>query len=188
MKRNLGLFTFAVSSLLSVASMAQDTGSDNHTITVKVPEVAILDLHSSESALDFDASFVQTSPLEAGTKITDAEDNSNTWLNYSSILKDGGVESRHIDVKASEVVPGIAIKVTAGSATGGKGTLGGSDGTVTLTVEDQSIVSAIGSAYTEDGPNKGHQLTYVFEALDDNYGDLLAKDYAVQVTYTLADN
>jgi hypothetical protein len=189
MKTNLGLLTFAVGSLISMAGMAQgaDTQTDNHTITVTVPSVALLDLHSTDSK-NFSATFVQPAPLEAGEKITDPDDNTDTWLNYSSILTADGATTRHVDVSASEVVPGIDIKVTAGAATGGKGTLGGSDGEITLTTSDQSVISGIGSAYTETGASKGHKLTYTFEALDDDYGDLVADEYAVKVTYTLADN
>ncbi|AWV98884.1 hypothetical protein DJ013_12155 [Arcticibacterium luteifluviistationis] len=172
---------------MSVTSMAQDTQTDNHVITVKVPNVALLDLESTASK-NFNAEFTQATPLEAGEKITKAQDNSDTWLNYSSILVDGGASSRHVDVKIDELVPGITIKVKAGNASTGEGTLGSTGGRVTLSTVDQVAVAGIGSAYTETGASKGHRLTYSFNAPNSSYADLRAKDYAVTVTYTLADD
>lgn len=186
MKRNLGLAVFALGTILSVSAIAQDTETDNHVITVKVPNVALLDLESA-SRKNFNAKFKQDRPLEAGEKITNAEDNSNIWLNYSSILPDG-TASRHVDVKISEVVPGVTIKVKAGNSSTGKGKKGSSAGRVTLSATDQPVINGIGSAYTETGDNKGHQLTYSFNAPDNTYKNLVAKDYAVTVTYTLTDD
>lgn len=188
MKVKLGFLTFAVGSLISMTIMAQDTQTDNHVITINVPNVALLDLETSiEGGKNFEANFIQGTPLEAGEKITDPEDNSDTWLNYSSILP-SGTESRRVDVKASVLVPGVDIKVTAGKSATGKGTLGTPAGEVTLKTDGQEIVSKIGSAYTTSGPSNGHKLTYVFEANDDEYGKLVEQKTAVTVTYTLADN
>lgn len=182
---------FVLSSLLCVANIAysQDTNQDSHTITVTIPEVALLDIEPGASK---DITAIFTHSGEAGDPLVAPANNTSLWLNYSSILKTGGATARAISVAiTSGTAPGVSIKVTAGAATGGQGTLGTPAAQVTLTGSSQSIITGVGSAYTGDGASQGHQLTYVFEAADVNYGNLRSNDGSpdvVTVTYTLADN
>lgn len=188
MKKVHALAILAISSLIAFQANAQDTNTDNHQITVVVPNVALLDLETSVSK-DFNAAFAQPDPDEAGEKVAVPDDNSDLWLNYSSIIPSALTGGRTVKVKASTVVPGVGIIVVAGAATsGGKGTLGTPTAAVTLTTTDQSLITGIGSAYTETGPSKGHQLTYSFTALDADYALLRAETTPVTVTYTLVDN
>lgn len=168
---------------LGFNASAQDKSADGHQITIVVPEVALLDIETAERK-DFAATFPTT--LEAGEKIAAAEKNSSLWLNYSSILYK--TESRHIDVRASALIPGVDITVEAGESTSGSGTLGKPTGSVILTEKDQPIITSIGSAYTNSGAKNGHQLTYSFSTPDENYAKLRAGKTAVTLTYTLADN
>ncbi len=187
MKKVQFLALVAMLSGAVVEVSAQDNNTDNHQITVVVPNVALLDLESSV-AKNFTAAFAQPTPLEAGQKVTVPNNNNDVWLNYSSIIP-GSVTSRTVKVKASAVLPGVGIGVVAGAATAsGKGTLGTPTALVTLTTADQSIITGIGSAYTETGAANGHQLTYSFTALDADYAALRAASTAVTVTYTLVDN
>ncbi len=182
---------FVLSSLLCLANIAysQDSNQDSHTITVNIPEVALLDIEPNASK-DITATFTHSG--EAGDPLTAPANNTSLWLNYSSILKTGGATARAITVAiTSGTAPGVSIKVTAGTATGGQGTLGTPAAQVTLTGSAQSIITGVGSAYTGDGASQGHQLTYVFEAADANYANLRSNDGSpdvVTVTYTLADN
>ena len=168
---------------------AQDTQTDNHQITVVIPNIALLDLEASVSK-NFSAAFSQATPVEAGDKLTIPAANTDLWLNYSSILPTTGPgsTSRRVDVKASALVPGVTISVVAAASTSGFGTKGTPASAVTLTTTDQPIINTIGSAYTVTGPNNGHRLTYSFAALDANYAALRAGSTVVTVTYTLADN
>ena len=190
----MNLKKIAFLALLSISSMpfivnAQDTQTDNHQITVVIPNVALLDLESSISK-NFSAGFTQATPFEAGDKITIPAANTDLWLNYSSILPTTGPgsTSRRVDVKASALVAGVTIQVVAAAATTGFGTKGTPAAAVTLTTADQPIINTIGSAYTVTGPSNGHRLTYSFSALDANYAALRAGSTVVTVTYTLADN
>ncbi|MGR3812147.1 hypothetical protein [Jiulongibacter sp. NS-SX5] len=187
MKKIISLATVVICAF-NIAN-AQDTNSDNHQITVVVPNIALLDIEPGTAATrNFTSTFSQPIPLEAGEKISDADDNDDLWINYSSILPTA-VTSRRVDVKASALPEGVTIKVKASAAAaGGAGTKGSSAGEVTLSTTDQEVISGIGSAYTGTGVNNGHQLTYSFEALDTDYEDLRAKNTTVTVTYTLVDN
>jgi hypothetical protein len=171
-------------TILGFSAQAQDTRTDNHTITIVVPDIAILDLETGASK-NFTASFASTK--EAGDKVVLPAANTDLWLNYSSILPTA-IGSRRVDVKASVLVPGVDISVEAGAATTGFGTKGTSTAAVVLTTADQPIVNKIGSVYTISGPKYGHLLTYSFAALDANYANLRAASTPVTVTYTLVDN
>ena len=187
MKKVQVLASVAIVFFLGAQVNAQDTNTDNHQVTIVVPNVALLDLETSV-AKNFSATFTQPTPLEAGQKVLVPGNNTDLWLNYSSIIPTT-VTARTVKVKASAVVPGVGIAVVAGVATtGGKGTLGTPTAAVTLTTTDQSLITGIGSAYTETGPAKGHQLTYSFTANDADYAALRAASTAITVTYTLVDN
>lgn len=171
---------------ISANMKAQDAISDNHNITITIPSVAILDIEPSASKnilMGF------TAPTEAGLPITAAATNNTLWLNYSSI-KTATVTTRHISAKLDALIPGVDIKVTAAAAVGGAGALGTPTSTLTLTATDQSLISLIGSAYTEDGSGKGHNLTYtITPGATAAYGDLTATTTAIaKVTYTFVDN
>lgn len=159
-----------------------DTTSDFHTITVEVPQFAIIDIEL-DATTNIDMNF--TKPLEAGLPIIAPIDDSSLWLNYSSIVSSGNTNS--ITTKINDLIPGIDVNVTAGSANGGFGTLGTPTSTVTLSTSDQSVINDIGSAYTEDGINKGHNLTYNIVSTG-TYGNIVADTHIVTVTYTITEN
>ena len=184
MKRILAI---AVITFLSFKASAQDTGTDNHQISVVIPNIALLDLESSGTK-NFTSTFVQPTPLEAGQKISAPANNNDTWLNYSSILPSTLVLSRRVDVKLNTPVPGVDISVVAGASASGSGTKGTPTSAVTLTATNQPLINSIGSAYTATGASNGHNLTYAFTAADANYGNLRAATTVVTVTYTLVDN
>lgn len=183
----MSLVAFAVSANLN----AQDTNTDNHTITISIPEVALVDI---EPAATKNITLGFTAPTEAGQPVTANASNTTLWLNYSSI-KSVADPTRNVTVKLNAVIPGIDIHVTAAAATGaGAGTLGTPSAQLTLSAVDQTIVSGIGSAYTGNGANNGHNLTYALAAGSGPggvaaYADLQATATTVAtVTYTISDN
>jgi hypothetical protein len=183
----MSLAAFAFSTNLK----AQDSNTDNHTIGITIPEVALVDI---EPAANKNITLGFTAPDEAGLPIVPSGTNNTLWLNYSSI-KSVADATRNVSVKVDAIIPGIDIRVTAATATGsGGGTLGTPSAQLTLTAADQTIVSGIGSAYTGDGANNGHNLTYALAAGSGSgtiaaYADLEATTTAVAtVTYTISDN
>lgn len=183
----MSLATFALSSNLQ----AQDTNKDEHTVTISVPEVALVDI---EPAATKNITLGFTAPTEAGNPITPNTANSTLWLNYSSI-KSVADPTRNVSVKVNAIIPGIDIHVTAAAATGaGGGTLGTPAAQLTLSSTDQTIISGIGSAFTGNGANNGHNLTYALAAGSGPggvavYADLQAiATTTATVTYTISDN
>lgn len=183
----MSLAAFALSANLK----AQDTNADNHTITISVPEVALVDI---EPAATKNITLGFTAPTEAGNPVIPNTSNTTLWLNYSSI-KSVADPTRNVSVSVNAVIPGIDIQVTAAAATGsGGGTLGTPVAQLTLSATDQTIISGIGSAYTGNGANNGHNLTYALAAGSGPggvavYADLQAAATTVAtVTYTISDN
>ncbi|SDQ86607.1 hypothetical protein SAMN05421664_2896 [Chryseobacterium soldanellicola] len=189
--KNLKL-TLALSLVtFGIAANAQDTNTDNHTIGITIPEVALVDI---EPAASKNITLGFTAPTEAGLPITPTGTNNTLWLNYSSI-KSVTDATRNVSVRLNALIPGIDIRVTAATATGaGGGTLGTPSAQLTLSAADQTIISGIGSAYTGDGANNGHNLTYALAPGSGAgtiaaYADLQATTAAVAtVTYTISDN
>ncbi|MDF2834217.1 hypothetical protein [Chryseobacterium indoltheticum] len=183
----MSLAAFALSANLK----AQDTNADNHTITISVPEVALVDI---EPAATKNITLGFTAPTEAGNPVIPNTSNTTLWLNYSSI-KSVADPTRNVSVSVNAIIPGIDIQVTAAAATGsGGGTLGTPVAQLTLSATDQTIISGIGSAYTGNGANNGHNLTYALAAGSGPggvavYADLQAAATTVAtVTYTISDN
>jgi len=184
MKR--ALFLLALIAGLVNASFGQDTNTDNHTLTVVIPEVALVDV---EPAASKNITLTYTAPTEAGLSLTGAN-NSSLWLNYSSI-KTATIPTRVVSVKLDQVIGGVNLKVTASADAGnGDGTVGTPAGSaLTLTTGDQQLITGIGSCYTGDGASSGHNLTYEVD-LTGTYADLQANSpgTALTVTYTISTN
>lgn len=171
--------------LHSIKLQAQDGNTDNHTIGVTIPELALVDIEPAASkniTLNF------TAPTEAGDPIIAPSNNSSLWINVSSI-KSNSDPTRTVSVKLSALVPGVDIKVKAAADAGlGAGTMGTPSTQLTLSTSDQGIVTGIGSAYTGNGASKGYNLTYNISCPNGNYANLAASAVVATVTYTISDN
>ena len=186
-KKLLALAALGVVFALNTNAQTDDK-DDNHTVSINIPEVAILDLEGKTAiSLNVEA------PTEAGEAVdfSKAKD-SSIWLNYSSIVSKKE-NSRDVSVKISknDVPDGMLLKVTASSDAGnGDGTMGKSTGTVTLTNKDQKVIDGIGSCYTGDGEKNGHNLNYSLE-LDPtkgSYADIdFDQDVTLTITYTISN-
>jgi hypothetical protein len=177
--------TIILGLIRSVDLNAQDGNTDNHTIGITIPEVALVDI---EPAASRNISMNFTAPTEAGNPIIAPNNNSTLWINVSSI-KSTGDPTRTVSVKLTALIPGVAIKVTAAADAGqGAGTMGTPSSQLTLSTSDQGIVTGIGSAYTGNGASKGYNLTYNVSSPDGNYGNLSANAAIATVTYTISDN
>ncbi|WP_395765352.1 hypothetical protein [Elizabethkingia anophelis] len=190
-KLNYPLALSIVLITLSANVKAQDKNFDNHSIAITIPEVAIVDI---EPAASKNLTLAFTAPTEAGLPLNAPSPNSTLWLNYSSI-KSQTDPTRNVTVKLNALVPGVDIKVTAAAATGsGGGTRGTPSAQLILSAADQTIISGIGSAYTGNGANNGHNLTYALNYGSTvgsvaSYSDLEATATASAiVTYTISDN
>jgi len=170
---------------LGGSAYAQDTHVASHTLTVTIPSVSILDIEGTPSALDLKFA----APIEAGLGLANEAIDNSLWLNYTFI---GTTEkpSAAVSAKITGTIPYFTIKLAAGAATGtaGAGTKGVPvTNAITLSTTEQQLISGIGSSYTGDGPNNGHQLTYTATLTDQNSFANLTKitNTPVLVTYTI---
>lgn len=191
MKTLSRIFFSAAIVAVSFNAQAQDDDDDVHDIVIGVPAVALVDI---EAASGTTINLLADAPTEAGLAVdfSTGASNSDLWLNYSSI-KDSANATRKITARiTSGTMPaGMTLTVTAGADAGnGDGTAGTSAGAVNLTGTDQDIITGIGSVYTADGINNGHNLTYGL-TLGGGAGSYAALDASnnttVQITYTISD-
>lgn len=166
-------------------ALAADKNSDEHKVTISIPKVALLDLEGTK-----DITLKIDGPTEAGEAVSFKNaTNSGIWVNYSSIAD--GNNTRKVTVEIDKEVPsGIYLKVLASGYSGsGKGNIGQVTGqNLTLKTTPQNIVTKVGSCYTGDKAENGHNLTYSLElTADADYGKLLEGETEITVTYTLVD-
>ena len=175
---------------LCFIGFSQDTKTNNHTLTVTIPEVALLDLETSANK-NFTLAFTGPIGGEAGKRIQNPFSNSDIWINYTSIVTASGPDqTRDVNVTSSVINPaGTAFSATAASDAGaGAGAVGNALGNVSIDNTIQQIIMNVGSCYTGNGPAKGHRLTYNTNVVNANYGLLRAGNTVMVITYTLTDN
>ena len=171
--------------------VAQDDNDDVHNVSIQVPEVALLDIEANGSK---DITLGPDVPTEAGEALDFSnETNSDLWLNYSSIVGSKSDPRRDITVQiTSGTVPAsMVLSVEASTDAGaGDGTMGIPGTSITLNPKAQNIITGVGSAYTGNGPSKGHLLTYKL-SLDPKKGSYASLDFdqanTLGITYTLTD-
>ena len=174
-------------------AFAQDTNTDTHTVTIGIPEVALLDL---ESATGTAITLNGTAPSEAGEAMVFNAKNSDIWINYSSIVGSKSDPSRNVTVQITDgqVPDGLVLSVVAAQDAGkGDGTMGKAekDAIALSTKKADKIIDGVGSAYTGNGAKKGHNLTYTL-TLDSSKGSYAKVDFdqaqTLSITYTLSDD
>jgi hypothetical protein len=170
---------------------AQDNNDSNvasHGVEIKIPTVALVDVEGTDGEAGTINLTPDVSSLEAGEAVDFSTANDNSlWLNYTSVV--AANQTRTVTASISGTLPsGVSLKLLASGITTGNGTRGSSAGEITLSGNGQSVVTGIGSAYTESGENKGHQLTYTLDMNNNSYAGLVANDsYNVTVTYTITE-
>ena len=183
---------FALFVLVATTNIfAQDTEQDSHSLTIGIPEVALLDI---ESVTSNSISLNATAPTEAGEKVVFNQSNSDLWLNYSSIVGKNSSRDITVQITDGDVPSGIDLTVVAASYEGdGEGTMGEVD-SESITLDDKkasTIIKGIGSAYTGNGAKQGHNLTYKIAQNDDKdaYSELnFEESTTLTITYTLSDD
>ncbi len=168
---------------------AQDANTSSHNLTIVFPEIALIDIESTEGV---DISFEIDNPdVEAGESFQIHEQNDDLWLNYTSLVSQSGA-SRSISVHTNSnlEVPGLAISLIASAHSGaGDGDLGIPTETVMPSQTPSYILTGIGTAFTGDGTSNGHKLTYKLD-YEGNMTDLESMSGEVAtviVIYTITD-
>jgi len=151
-------------------------------VSISIPEVAVVDIEPDNSPI----SFSMTSPTSGGSSLLLATQNKSKWINYSCALSSFST-NRNIYIASTNGVPdGLSLKLTIGNAVGGRGKLGNSMGTISLSTTPQLIIADIGRGYTGNGTNAGHQLTYKLSISD--YAKLAASEStSIQIMLTISE-
>ncbi len=187
------LFFAAVIVLSANGVIAQDINKDSHMVTINIPDVALLDLEDLSGTSPVGTiTLAGTVPTEAGLPMTfgAAATNATIWMNYSSIL--GSAPSRIVTVSITggTLPSGLKLTVSAAVYSGsGEGTTGTPTGIISLDGSAKNIIEGIGSAYTGNGKDNGHLLTYQLGYADTaNYAGLdFNNSDDLTITYTLSD-
>ncbi|MCI0921990.1 hypothetical protein [Sphingobacterium rhinopitheci] len=177
--------TLAGIAICGTASAQVDGQTATHGIDVTIPLVSIIDIEATSGA---NISFSFTAPNEAGEAIVAPTANNSLWLNYSTIVAEN--KTKQISVKLSNLIDGATIGLVAGPDAGEGGGIVGGPTTIAdgLTTADKPLITAIGSAYTGTGTEKGHQLTYTLTPTNSSYGAIIgAAAKSTTVTYTISD-
>jgi hypothetical protein len=175
-------------SNVAIAQDNNDTNEASHSVEISIPTVALVDVEGTDGEATTINLTPDVSALEAGEAVDFSTANDNSlWLNYTSVV--ASEQTRNVTASISGTLPtGVSLKLQAGGISTGNGALGSSAGEVVLTGTGQNVVTGIGSAYTESGENKGHQLTYTLDMNNSSYSGLIANDtYNVTVTYTITE-
>lgn len=180
------IFIIGIGISLWFACKSQTVLIREHSVGLTVPEIAILDIEPDNSALNLGFSL----PSEAGLPVVATGNSGNTkWINYTSSISQL-VSSRSVEVQISNgtVPPGVELMMEVSAYSGsGAGVLGTGVGIITLSASPQTCISGIGGAYTGNGPNNGHQLTYSLGI--SNYIELDASQSTViELIFTMVDN
>jgi len=168
---------------LSLGVLAQ-SNEDSHDIRIVVPKSSTIHIKGDN---DGAINLVAEAPQQAGQPLsfTTSEDNS-LWLNYSAVSQEG--KNIYASIVDGELPSGLGLTLDASiTAESGQGNLGQSQGRVTLSTENQSIVEGITTCYTGDGTNKGRQLAYQLVALDAYKTINATTNMSITVCYTITD-
>ena len=168
-----------------------DNENDSHSLTINVNTVAHLEINSINSnAVSLNA----TAPDDAGDKVEFGQTNNDLWLNYSSIAEKNSARNVTVQVTNGDVPSGIDLSVSANKYKGdGEGYIGEvvEQPIILNNKKATNIIEDIGSAYTGNGANKGHNLVYKIAQSDnkDAYAYLdFDQSTTLTITYTLTDN
>lgn len=169
-----------------------DSKSATHAVSISIEDFALLDIEGPGGSTAI--SLQPTTPDEAGLGITfdaDSKDK-NLWLNYSSVVANG--KTRKVTAKVDGQLPkGLDLMLKTDSYSGnGKGKNGqvSSSAAQKLSGGETEILKEIGSCYTGNGTNNGHNLEYSLRLQDNdanNYQNLQSGTYNITVTYTISD-
>ena len=176
----LSFFLLSAVSILYGTVFAQRTGS--HSIHFTLPEVALIDVEPEGTSV----TLTLGASTEAGLPVNSVTNNTK-WINYSSAVPLNAQRHVTAQLSGSALPQGVELKLLAANAVGaGAGARGSSAGLITLSAVPQPIINGIGGAYTGNGINNGHRLTYILLITD--FGQLSIGTTNVSVLFTLTDS
>lgn len=156
----------------------------NINVRFTVPEIAIVDIEPKINKLEFN---LQPSSEAGGEPEMKQKNGESLWINYSSAVN---VNTRTIKAEIAQgAIPnGLSLFLEASppSVFGSKNQ-GISTGRTNITYEPKPIISGIGSCFTGDGINMGHELKYSLEITDFSKIQSIGSE-EFTILYTITDN
>ena len=183
----LSVVLFSIFSSFTV--LAQDSHKGGHNVSIKIPNVALVDVESEGGST---ITLQPQAPKEAGEFLdfSNAEDKS-LWLNISSVIGKRGNRRITAAITNGKVPAGLQLQAQAFRANHkGKGHLGNGTSKITLTGTPTDIIKNVGTGYSEDGVRRGYNLWYGLKIKSENDIHKINFDNSntLTITYTITDN
>lgn len=186
------LLLITIAILTPLITIAQDEMESEHDINVSfsVPKTNIIDI-ASLTGNDITFSPVDIDAVANGMDFTLT--NNELWLNYTVVKSNAySVKRIHVSTTAVNFPQGMSLLLKVDPDEGhGKGDMGTPVSGYTNLVPDAGsveLISNIGSCFTGNGPNNGHNLHFKLD-YDNTYYDELHTNFntIIVLTYTISD-
>lgn len=176
---------FLIASILPLSCLSQLNNTE-FNLRLSVPEIAIVDIESGGGRIEFN---LVPSSEPGGKPELRLETTEPVWINYSSSLRINGQKRSIIAQISQGVVPnGVALFLEASPPSSfGSRNQGYSNGKTQITPEPKPIISGIGSCFTGDGINMGHELIFSLEISDFSKMESIGSQ-EFTILYTITDN
>ena len=163
-KRVKNIINLAILLIIALPAFPQ-TESGNINVRFSIPEIAVMDVEPDYNNIEFS---VAASANPGGEPVVEQISGESVWINYSSAIgRNGNKRSINAQLVENSLPEGISLYVEASSASPfGSANQGVSVGKVKISGEPRPIITGIGSCFTGDGVNAGHEIRYFVEITD----------------------
>ncbi len=175
---------FLVSAIPNLV-FAQRKNFAKMNLSCNIPAIALVDFASSDvRTVTYNFNTVEPNQVE---QLVSQPFDGSTWINYSSIVRNGTTNYITAEVSNSELPGDMTLNLIVSPDNGaGAGSMGTSSGELVLTTYPQIIISNIGSCFTGRGLKRGHHLRYEWRSIENDQVIEKPGDNAVSVTYTIS--
>lgn len=174
------LMILIIFMLPKVLLFGQKNSTVEMPVIISIPAIALLNFAGSDKGL----TYIQGKGAE---QIITPSTLDKTWINYSSIVDGNSTNTISVNISSGNLPVEVVVKLNVGKDNGaGGGSVGQPTGQVTLSQYPQAIITDIGSCFTGQGIQKGHQLTYSWEWMPPyEYNPSIIENFEIAVMYTL---
>lgn len=177
------LFFLCVSAHLPVS--AQEDNMVHMPIQLSITPKASLNLAGENMILRF-------IPDKGAEQVITPSTVGHLWLNYSAIVEGTTNYAIYVSLTSTNLPADVMVKLTTSPDVGaGSGQVGTPCEPIYLSMSPQPIVANIGSCFTGQGLNKGHELVYSWElapGFDPELLRIAELDIQAGVIYTIVTN
>lgn len=151
-------------------------------VSLNMPAIALMDIEPDNSTI----TLTMKTPTEAGQFEFKTNESNAKWINYSSATESNKRRGIYVQLTSGSVPMGTTLAISASNSSGGAGQLGFATGTINLSNAPQLLINNIGGAYTGNGANNGHAISYKLEIIDVSKLDI-DDSQTVTVSFTILD-